>query len=205
MREAGGSIRLLTITSAARPSSLTCRMGACDSGAHRAWSDRGLRARRRHPAGASLLQYRERDRSRRADDGRHYDNHMTVRTIAVLGAGTMGHGVAHAAASSGFATRVCDVSEAQLTKAHSTIDAILRKAVELGKTTTAEADAQSRASPPPATLRRRSTVSIWSSRPRRSASTSSCSCSRPSTPMRRQPPSSPATPRRCRSPRWPAR
>ena len=27
MREAGGSIRLLTITSAARPSSLTCRMG----------------------------------------------------------------------------------------------------------------------------------------------------------------------------------
>ena len=66
---------------------------------------------------------------------------MTVRTIAVLGAGTMGHGVAHAAASSGFATRVYDVSEAQLTKAHSTIDAILRKAVELGKTTTAEADA----------------------------------------------------------------
>ena len=66
---------------------------------------------------------------------------MTVRTIAVLGAGTMGHGVAHAAASSGFATRLYDVSEAQLTKAHGTVDGILRKAVELGKATSAEADA----------------------------------------------------------------
>jgi 3-hydroxybutyryl-CoA dehydrogenase len=53
----------------------------------------------------------------------------------------MGHGVAHASASSGFATRLYDVSEAQLTRAQSTIDGILRKAVELGKTTSAEADA----------------------------------------------------------------
>src|SRR5262245_29550950 len=66
---------------------------------------------------------------------------MNVRTIAVLGAGTMGHGVAHAAASSGFATRLFDVSDAQLKKAHSTIDGILRKAVELGKLTVADADA----------------------------------------------------------------
>jgi 3-hydroxybutyryl-CoA dehydrogenase len=49
--------------------------------------------------------------------------------------------VAHAAASSGFATRLYDVSEAQLTKAHATVDGILRKAVELGKTTSTEADA----------------------------------------------------------------
>lgn len=66
---------------------------------------------------------------------------MNVQTIAVLGAGTMGHGVAHAAAASGFATRLYDVSEAQLTKARSTIDGILRKAVELGKLTANEADA----------------------------------------------------------------
>ncbi len=66
---------------------------------------------------------------------------MTVRTIAVLGAGTMGHGVAHAAAASGFATRLYDVSEAQVTRARGTIDGILRKAVDLGKTTTADADA----------------------------------------------------------------
>ena len=68
---------------------------------------------------------------------------MTVRTIAVLGAGTMGHGVAHAAVSSGFETRLYDVSDAQLTKAHSTIDGILKKAVELGKLTAVEADASS--------------------------------------------------------------
>jgi len=66
---------------------------------------------------------------------------MNVRTIAVLGAGTMGHGVAHAAASTGFVTRLYDVSEPQLTKAHATVDGILRKAVELGKLTAPEADA----------------------------------------------------------------
>ncbi len=66
---------------------------------------------------------------------------MNVRTIAVLGAGTMGHGVAHAAAAAGFATRLYDVSEAQLAKARSAVDGILRKAVELGKLTASEADA----------------------------------------------------------------
>jgi len=53
----------------------------------------------------------------------------------------MGHGVAHAAASSGFETRLYDVSDAQLAKAHAQIDGILRKAVELGKLQTADADA----------------------------------------------------------------
>lgn len=66
---------------------------------------------------------------------------MTIRNIAVLGAGTMGHGVAHAAAASGFHTRLYDVSDASLAKARTQIDAILRKAVELGKMQTADADA----------------------------------------------------------------
>jgi len=66
---------------------------------------------------------------------------MTVRSIAVLGAGTMGHGVAHAAAASGFDTRLYDVSDVQAAKARGTIDGILRKAVELGKATAADADA----------------------------------------------------------------
>lgn len=66
---------------------------------------------------------------------------MTIRNIAVLGAGTMGHGVAHAAAASGFETRLYDVSDASLTKARTQIDGILRKAVELGKMQTADADA----------------------------------------------------------------
>lgn len=66
---------------------------------------------------------------------------MNVRTIAVLGAGTMGHGVAHAAASSGFDTRLYDVSDAQLATARAAIDGILRKAVELGRLSSGDADA----------------------------------------------------------------
>lgn len=66
-----------------------------------------------------------------------------IRTIAVLGAGTMGHGVAHASVAGGFETRLYDVSDAQLTKARTQIDGILRKAVELGKLQVAEADAAS--------------------------------------------------------------
>ena len=46
---------------------------------------------------------------------------MTVRTIAVLGAGTMGHGIAHAAAAAGYATRLYDVSPAQLDKARAQV------------------------------------------------------------------------------------
>jgi len=66
---------------------------------------------------------------------------MNVRTIAVLGAGTMGHGIAHAAAASGFDTRLFDVNESALAKARAQIDAVLKKSVELGKATAAEADA----------------------------------------------------------------
>jgi len=66
---------------------------------------------------------------------------MTVRTVTVLGAGTMGHGIAHAAAAVGYDTRLFDVSDAQLAKARSQIDGIFKKAVELGKATTADADA----------------------------------------------------------------
>ena len=53
----------------------------------------------------------------------------------------MGHGIAHAAAASGFETRLFDVSDAALDRARSQIDGILRKAVELGKGSAADADA----------------------------------------------------------------
>lgn len=65
---------------------------------------------------------------------------MTVRTVAVLGAGTMGHGIAHASAVSGFTTRLFDVSDAQLSKARTAVRAILTKTVELGKATAADTD-----------------------------------------------------------------
>ncbi len=66
---------------------------------------------------------------------------MRVNTIAVLGAGTMGHGIAHAAAVSGYVTRLFDVSDAQLAKARAVVEGILRKTVELGKGTAAESEA----------------------------------------------------------------
>jgi len=62
-----------------------------------------------------------------------------VRTIAVLGAGTMGHGIAHAAMTAGFDTALYDVSEAAVTKGKSAIDAVITKSVELGKATDADA------------------------------------------------------------------
>jgi 3-hydroxybutyryl-CoA dehydrogenase len=65
---------------------------------------------------------------------------MTVRTVAVLGAGTMGHGIAHAAVVSGYDTRLYDISDAQLAKAHGGVKEILETAVALGKATAADAD-----------------------------------------------------------------
>ena len=66
---------------------------------------------------------------------------MAIRTIAVLGAGTMGHGIAHGTAVAGYETRLYDVSEAQLAKARGQIQGILTKSVELGKLAAAEVDA----------------------------------------------------------------
>jgi 3-hydroxybutyryl-CoA dehydrogenase len=61
------------------------------------------------------------------------------RTIAVLGAGTMGHGIAHAAMTAEFDTVLYDVSDAAVTKGQSAIDAVIKKSVELGKATEADA------------------------------------------------------------------
>jgi 3-hydroxybutyryl-CoA dehydrogenase len=66
---------------------------------------------------------------------------MMVRTVTVLGAGTMGHGIAHAAASSGFDTRLFDVSDAQLQRAHETIAGIFKAGVDRGKVTAEDARA----------------------------------------------------------------
>ena len=63
------------------------------------------------------------------------------KTIAVLGAGTMGHGIAHAAMAAGYDTRLYDVSQTQLDFADAFITKIVRKGVELGKVTAADADA----------------------------------------------------------------
>ena len=63
-----------------------------------------------------------------------------VRIIAVCGAGIMGRGIAHAAALGGYRTILQDIAPAALDKARREIRANLDKAVELGKSTSAEAD-----------------------------------------------------------------
>lgn len=66
---------------------------------------------------------------------------MDVTTVAVLGAGTMGHGIAHAAMAAGYRTVLYDVSQAQLDKGRAAIDAVIQKGVELGKVAAADAAA----------------------------------------------------------------
>jgi 3-hydroxybutyryl-CoA dehydrogenase len=66
---------------------------------------------------------------------------MTVERIAVLGAGTMGHGIAHAAIVAGYDTRLYDVSGASLDKGRAAIEAIVAKGVELKKLAPADAGA----------------------------------------------------------------
>jgi 3-hydroxybutyryl-CoA dehydrogenase len=67
-----------------------------------------------------------------------------IRRVTVLGAGTMGHGIAHAAIAAGYDTRLFDVSPAALDKARAAIEAIVRKGIDLGKLTAAEGDAMLR-------------------------------------------------------------
>lgn len=64
-----------------------------------------------------------------------------VKTIAVLGAGTMGHGIAHAAIAAGYQTRLYDISQTQLDFAVGQVMAILKKGVDLGKIAQADCDA----------------------------------------------------------------
>jgi 3-hydroxybutyryl-CoA dehydrogenase len=64
-----------------------------------------------------------------------------VRTVAVIGAGIMGRGIAHAAALGGYRTILEDLLPNALRKAETEIRANLDKAIELGKVDSAEADA----------------------------------------------------------------
>ena len=56
-----------------------------------------------------------------------------IKTVAVLGAGTMGHGIAHAAMVAGYQTRLYDISQTQLDISVGQVMAILKKGVDLGK------------------------------------------------------------------------
>jgi len=64
-----------------------------------------------------------------------------VKTIAVIGAGIMGRGIAHASALGGYRTILEDLLPNPLRRAESEIRGNLDKAVELGKVSAADADA----------------------------------------------------------------
>jgi 3-hydroxybutyryl-CoA dehydrogenase len=64
-----------------------------------------------------------------------------MQNIVVIGGGTMGNGIAHTAAASGFDVTLVDVSESILQRAVSTINANLQRGVDKGKMTAEERDA----------------------------------------------------------------
>src|SRR5450432_2572754 len=68
-------------------------------------------------------------------------NALNVKTIAVIGAGIMGRGIAHVSALGGYRTILEDLVPAALRKAEGEIRANLDKAVELGKVAPPDADA----------------------------------------------------------------
>ena len=63
-----------------------------------------------------------------------------IRRIGVVGAGTMGNGIAQVFAQAGFEVTLQDVSQAALDKARATIDKSLAKFVEKGKVTASDRD-----------------------------------------------------------------
>jgi len=64
-----------------------------------------------------------------------------IQTLAVLGAGTMGRGIAHVSALAGYDTRCYDPFDAARDKAASAVERNLAKGVELGKVEGADAEA----------------------------------------------------------------
>ena len=49
---------------------------------------------------------------------------MTIKNVSVIGAGTMGNGIAHVFAQNGFIVNLIDVSSTQLEKAVQTLSLI---------------------------------------------------------------------------------
>ena len=64
-----------------------------------------------------------------------------ISKVGVIGAGTMGNGIAQVFAQSGFAVRLCDAAPAALDRARATIEKSLGKFVEKGKRAAADRDA----------------------------------------------------------------
>ncbi len=66
---------------------------------------------------------------------------MAIERIAVIGAGTMGHGIAQVAAQAGYSTVLCDINEALIVAGLENIAANLQQGVERGKVDAGDAAA----------------------------------------------------------------
>jgi 3-hydroxybutyryl-CoA dehydrogenase len=64
----------------------------------------------------------------------------TIETVAVIGAGTMGHGIAQVAASAGYRVILHDVDRETLARGIQGIERNLNKGIQLGKLTGADCD-----------------------------------------------------------------
>lgn len=60
---------------------------------------------------------------------------MAITNIAIIGAGTMGHGIAHVAAQSGYKVALYDIEQGFVDRGLKNITANLDKGIEKGKTT----------------------------------------------------------------------
>src|SRR5438105_8293931 len=65
---------------------------------------------------------------------------MEIKTVGILGAGTMGNGIAHVFAKSGYSVLLCDVQAKFLQRALTTISQNLEREVAKNKLTAAEKD-----------------------------------------------------------------
>jgi 3-hydroxybutyryl-CoA dehydrogenase len=65
---------------------------------------------------------------------------MEVKTVGVVGAGTMGHGIAQVFAHAGYAVRLVDIAEPMLDRARAAIQKSLTSFVSKGTVTPAERD-----------------------------------------------------------------
>src|ERR1017187_836783 len=66
---------------------------------------------------------------------------MSIKNVTVVGAGTMGNGIAHTFAQSGYDVKLVDVNDAALAKGMETISSNLQRQVKKGTISEAEATA----------------------------------------------------------------